>query len=121
MGLGLCRRIKTSADTKGPHKIGSEGRAMSEEEVPRDLQLVGLLVAVLITATLVSKGSDLDGGLKVFLASLPTCALGLVIYKLWVRHEFRRPKAWPEWILLYLIGTIIGRMVVVPIRLLLSA
>ena len=86
---------------------------MSKEEIPRDLQLVGLIFAVLITATLVTQGRDLNGGLKVFLASLPTCVLGLVIYKLWVRHEFKRPKTWPEWIMLYVVGTIIGGMIVV--------
>ena len=81
---------------------------MDRDNVPKGLQIVGLVAAVLLTAIFVEHGGTLDGGFRLFLLSLPTCAIGLVIYKLIARHEFEKPASWPEWILLYVIGMLIG-------------
>jgi|SRR3989344_7814732 len=81
---------------------------MDKEEIPRGLQIAALVAAVLLTAILVSHGGDIDGAAWLFLSTLPACVLGLVIYKLIVREKFRRPKSWPEWIFLYIIGLMIG-------------
>lgn len=81
---------------------------MRKEPIPKDLQIVGLVLAVLLTATLVEGGDGIDGGILLFLKSLPACAIGLLIFKVLVTHEFKKPKSWPEWILLYIVGLLIG-------------
>ncbi len=81
---------------------------MSKGRTPGDLQIVGLVAAILITASFVELGGSIDGALRLFLVSLPTCAIGLAIFKLIVRDKFEKPKSWPEWILLYVVGMLAG-------------
>ncbi len=98
---------------------------MSKEQIPKDLQIVGLVFAVLLTAVFVDSGHGIEGGLTLFVESLPACAVGLVIYKAiskhefktpssWPeykaisKHEFKTPSSWPEWIAFYMIGMLIG-------------
>ena len=81
---------------------------MNKKPIPKDLQIVGLVLAVVLTAIFVETGGGTERGFWLFLKSLPACAVGLVIYKLMVKHEFQTPKSWPEWIVLYVIGLFIG-------------
>lgn len=81
---------------------------MNKAPPPKDLQIVGLVLAVMLTAIFVENGGTIDGAAWLFIKSLPVCALGLIIYKLLVKEEFQKPSNWPEWILLYLIGMLIG-------------
>ena len=81
---------------------------MSKEQIPKDLQIVGLVFAVLLTAVFVDSGHRIEGGLTLFVESLPACAVGLVIYKAISKHEFKTPSSWPEWIAFYMIGRLIG-------------
>lgn len=83
---------------------------MTEKGPPRDAQLVGLVMAVLLTSIFVSEGGSLDGGLRVLLASIPACLVGLAILKLWLREELKRPADWTEWIWLYVLGSMVGGM-----------
>jgi hypothetical protein len=79
-----------------------------KKTVPKDLQVVGVVAAVLLTAIFVEQGGSIDGAFLLLVKSIPACAIGLFIYKKMVKHEFRKPASWPEWIFLYIIGMLIG-------------
>jgi len=81
---------------------------MYKEPIPKDLQILGLILAVSLTAIFVEQGGSIEGGFWLFLKSLPGCAVGLVIYRAMVKHEFHTPESWPEWIGYYLLGIMIG-------------
>lgn len=83
-------------------------RKMSKDNIPHGLQIAGLVTAVLIVALLVEHGGNIDRAFWLFLTSLPACAIGLFLYKLIAGDEFEKPKSWPEWIFLYVIGMVIG-------------
>lgn len=86
---------------------------MNKEPISKDLQIVGLVFAVMLTAILVDKGGSIDGGFWLFMKSLPACAIGLAIYKTMAKHEFQMPESWPEWIMLYYCCLLIGGPVVI--------
>lgn len=72
------------------------------------MQIVGLVLAVILTAIYVDEGGGMGGGFTLFIKSLPVCAVGIVIYKVFAKQEFQKPTSWPEWIAAYVLGMLIG-------------
>ena len=66
------------------------------------------MAAVLLTVIFFENGGSIDRAFWLFVKSMPACVVGLLIYKAVVKHEFKKPASWPEWIFLYIIGLLIG-------------
>ena len=71
-------------------------------------ELVMLGLAAGLAAMFVNAGGGIEGGFWLFLETLPTAAIGLVLYKLIAGDDFRWPKSWMELIPLYLIAILVA-------------
>ena len=93
---------------------------MNQQETPRDLKFVALFFAGAFLILLFVNGGSTGRSLKLLLLSIPASLLGVAIYKLIGRSNVTWPKSWPEWILLYFIGLLIGGLILIPVRLALN-
>ena len=97
---------------------------MGDQEVPRDLTFVSLVLLVFVGYLVFSSAPNAEVGIRNALISIPTSMLGVALYaaadRMFEGIKFKLPRTWQEWILLYFLGLIVGGVILLPVRLLLG-